>query len=225
MRNCAQALVNLSASNSMVKEEEVGSTINENVMEDNVLLAKQAHALQQQVLKSSTILCPSPSMLNLIETKNGKTRFYTGLPNYEVFQALVTYFEPKVIRARSWQGRRTRDDDNDTEMVRRSKLSVAEELLAVLMRLRLGLLLQDIADRFNVSASTMSRIFTTWLRLLSVELQQMFPWPTRDLVTLCTPKQFTKYPNTRVIIDARNSIFNSHLLLSVSQRHFQLQTS
>ena len=58
------------------------------------------------------------------------------------------------------------DDDNDMEKGRRSKLSVAEELLAVLMRLRLGLLLQDIADRFNVSASTMSRIFTTWLRLI-----------------------------------------------------------
>ncbi len=71
-------------------------------------------------------------MLNLIETKDSKTRFYTGLPNYEVFQALITYFEPKVIRARSWQGKRTRDDDNDMEMVRRSKVSVAEELLAIL---------------------------------------------------------------------------------------------
>ena len=203
VRDCAQALLDLSASDStaLVKEEEVGSILNDSVMEDNVLLAKQVHALQQQVLESSTVSHPSPSMLNLIETKDSKTRFYTGLPNYEVFQALITYFEPKVIRARSWQGRRTRDDDNDMETGRRSKLSVAEELLAVLMRLRLGLLLQDIADKFNVSASTMSRIFTTWLRLLSVELQQMFPWPTRDLVAQYTPQQFSKYPNTRVIID------------------------
>ena len=71
-------------------------------------------------------------MLNLIETKDSKTRFYTGLPNYEVFQALITYLERKVIRARSWQGKRTRDDDNDIEMVRRSKVSFAEELLAIL---------------------------------------------------------------------------------------------
>ena len=85
---------------------------------------------------------------------------------------------------------------NDMEMVRRSKLSVAEELLAVLMHLCLGLLLQDIADRFNVSTSTMSRTLTTWLRLLSVELRQMFPWPTQDLVAQYTPQQFSKYPNT-----------------------------
>ena len=39
-------------------------------------------------------------MLNLIGTKDGKPRFYTGQPNYEVFPALATYFEPKVITAR-----------------------------------------------------------------------------------------------------------------------------
>ena len=111
--------------------------------------------------KSSSVLCPSPNMLNHIETKDGKTRFYIGLPNYEVFQALVTYFEPIVIRARSWQGRRTRDAVNDMETGRRSKLSVADKVLAVLMHLHLGLLLQDITDRFNVSASSMSQIFTT----------------------------------------------------------------
>ena len=90
------------------------------------------------------------------------------------------------------------------ETGRTSKLSVAEELLAVLMHLHLGLLLQDIADRFNVSASTVSLIFTTLLRLLSVELRQMFSWPTRDLVAHYTPKQFSKYPNTKVIISWRS---------------------
>ena len=73
----------------------MGRILNESVMEDNMLLAKQVHALQQQVLESSIVSCPSPSMLNLIETTDGTTRFYIGLPNYEVFQALVIYLNLK----------------------------------------------------------------------------------------------------------------------------------
>ena len=47
--DCAQALLDLSASDStaLVKEEEVGSILNDSVMEDNLLLAKQVHVLQQ----------------------------------------------------------------------------------------------------------------------------------------------------------------------------------
>ena len=62
VRDYAQALLDLSASDStaLVKEEEVGSILNDSVMEDNVLLAKQVHALQQQVLESSTVSRPSP---------------------------------------------------------------------------------------------------------------------------------------------------------------------
>lgn len=75
------------------------------------------------------------------------------------------------------------------ETGRKSKLSVSEELLAVLMCLHLLLLLQDIADKFNVFISTtMSRNFTTWLRLLSVELRQLFPWPSRDVTTQYMPQ-------------------------------------
>ena len=41
MRDCAQALLDLSASDStaLVEEEEVGSILNDSVLEDNVLLA------------------------------------------------------------------------------------------------------------------------------------------------------------------------------------------
>jgi len=40
-------------------------------------------------------------------------------------------------------------------------LAEMEEFVAVLMRLRLGLLLEDVADRFAISPTTMSKIFMT----------------------------------------------------------------
>ena len=50
VRNCALALVDLSAcySIALVKEEEVDSILNESVMEENVQLVKQVYDLQQQ---------------------------------------------------------------------------------------------------------------------------------------------------------------------------------
>ena len=41
---------------------------------------------------------------------------------------------------------------------RKRKLALIDELFAVLMRLRLGLLLEDVADRFGVSPATVSPV-------------------------------------------------------------------
>ena len=58
----------------------------------------------------------------------------------------------------------------DTGSLRRGpprKLALEQELLLTLTRLRLGLLLEDLAWRFNNSAGTASSIFLTWVKLLS----------------------------------------------------------
>ena len=68
------------------------------------------------------------------------------------------------------------------------------------MQLRLGLLLEDMADRFDIAKGTASTTFTTWIKLLAVELKTVFPWPSRELVLQKTPAQFKQYPNTRILI-------------------------
>ena len=77
-----------------------------------------------------------------------------------------------------------------------------DELFLVFMRLRLSLLEQDLAHRFNVSIATVSRVCTTWIAILDMQLRPLITWPSRVDIQRRMPSQFKKkYPTTRVIID------------------------
>ena len=73
--------------------------------------------------------------------------------------------------------------------------------LAVLMRLRVGLLTVDVAHRFAVSPATIPRLFTTWITMLAAEMKVIYPWPSKQRIQAWTPLSFKKYLNTRIIID------------------------
>ena len=49
---------------------------------------------------------------------------------------------------------------------RKSALSLEDQLLVTLMRLRLGRLEQELAYMFNVYAGTISRVFNKWINFL-----------------------------------------------------------
>ena len=63
-------------------------------------------------------------------------------------------------------------------------------MFLTLVRLCLGLLEQDLADRFSASQSTVSRITCTWINFLYLKLKQIPMWPSRNLVRANMPKQF-----------------------------------
>ena len=70
------------------------------------------------------------------------------------------------------------------------------------MRLRLCSLEEDLAHQFSISIATVSRICTTWIRVLNNQLRPLIPWPSRASTDLHMPTQFKEqYPCTRVIID------------------------
>ena len=72
----------------------------------------------------------------------------------------------------------------------------------MLVHLRLGLFERDLANRFNVSVSTVCRIWRTWIRFMYLRFKKILLWPSQSLVNLYMPKGFKElYPTTRVIID------------------------
>ena len=60
----------------------------------------------------------------------------------------------------------------------------------VLARLQLGFFEKDLADRFNVSVSTVSRICRAWITFLHMRSKELPLWPSRDLVQTYMPRSF-----------------------------------
>ncbi|CAN8006058.1 unnamed protein product [Ixodes hexagonus] len=127
-------------------------------------------------------------------------QFYTGLPSYGHFKALLQYMTREGPSENSCC---VSDHQTKEARGRRYKLSREDQLFLTLVKLSLGLFHMHLAHIFDVSTSTVSRIFTTWVNLLYVRLTELPWWPPRDVVDSTMPEEFkARYPATHAIIDA-----------------------
>ena len=146
----------------------------------------------------------SISLENISLADNTTFKRYTGLPNVKVFKALVKYLKPKVSRLKWWRGPSTLDDMSAPSQRRATRqylctLSVAEQLFFVLFRLRTGSDVTIVAHVAGCSASTFSKLFTTWVNFLAYELKAMHPFPTSRPRLLI--RAFKKFPHVSVVLD------------------------
>ena len=88
-----------------------------------------------------------------ISVNEEKLKFFTGLPNKDVFTWLLELL-------------------GDKEKVICKRLSIEDHLLLVLMKLRLGLQHKDLAYRFGVTTSVTGRIYKSWIKVLSESLMK-----------------------------------------------------
>eukprot|EP00063_Salmo_salar_P045427 XP_014020262.1 PREDICTED: uncharacterized protein LOC106582070 isoform X3 [Salmo salar] len=143
------------------------------------ILKKENRALQESVDKMSL-------SENSFRNDPEKVRFYTGLPNYFVFETVMWLLAPHM--------------NGTKNMV---KLSKFQQLLLTLMRLRLDLKNQDLAYRFGVKVGTVTR---TVLRMVNVMSTTLVPtavfWPSRAELRKNLPAALhSTYPDCAVIID------------------------
>ena len=128
-------------------------------------------------------------------------RFYTGI-------SVVTFARIRAVLQESPQdmdytGSKKGEHSGRGIQGYPRKLSLDDELLLVLIKLRHDFPESDLGNRFAVSQSTVSRIFSTWILCLFYTFKEVSIWPSRQLVDLHMPDAFKrKYPTTRVVIDA-----------------------
>ena len=161
-----------------------------------------------EVKNENVILLSRQFSLHKIKDDNSAILFYTGFPSYKALMSFYKYIEPKLENMQYWKGERLikesqpyQEDENRKKPGPSRKLSSLDEFLLVLMRLKAGLFVQDLADRFGISISLVSRICITWINLLYFELKDIFPFPTQELIRKNMPEKFAEFASTRIILD------------------------
>ncbi|ESO98757.1 hypothetical protein LOTGIDRAFT_158703 [Lottia gigantea] len=185
---------NLDEQHSSGEFREIGTMTDNNLTTEINTLKAENESLRDEVEELKTRQWSSEK----ISGDDKATQFYTGLPTFAVFMWLFRYLEPKANRLTYWNGEKK---TAERQRCRSQKLSLIDQFLSVLMRLKVGLFVKDIADRFGISLGTYSKIFNTWIILLQKELVILNPYPSKALVQRFLPAAFKKYPNTRIVID------------------------
>lgn len=120
---------------------------------------------------------------NKIKVSDKLIQFYTGLPTRDVFEWVCNLCDRKVKSCHS-------------------SLSTYDHVLLVLMKLRLGLLNMDLAERFGIPVCTVSKVFRIWLPALSSYMRELIIWPERSTIRQNLPHSFTrKFRDCVCIID------------------------
>ena len=109
-----------------------------------------------------------------LEVDDGKVKFYSGLPSFAVLMAVFKFASADIS---------SRHRAGPTSFV---------QFLIVLIKLRLNLTDRDLAYRFGVSQSSISKYFGKWIHILYIRMKHLIVWPQRAELHRTMPLEFRK---------------------------------
>ena len=102
-------------------------------------------------------------------------KFYTGLPNWTIFYAVMALVSPSPPKMPN------------------SQLNTIEMLAIFFMRIRLNVYEEDIAYRFDVHRTTVSQCFYRVLDVMHAKLFHLIKWPERETLHETVPSSFKHF--------------------------------
>ena len=109
-------------------------------------------------------------------------KFYTGLPSCAHLMAVFNFVSSSLV-------------ENSC-----SALPLFQQFLIALMKLRLNVCDQDIAYRFGISQSVVSKNFRKWVNIMYIYLKLFIMWPGREEVLKTMPEGFRREFNRCICI-------------------------
>ena len=134
-------------------------------------------------------------------------KFYTGIPSLACLTMIFNLLKPFAEKLKYWDKNKEKEvtyqkDSSKKKPGKQRLLTIMEEFILTLVRLRLELLSRHLSDIFGVSEGTVSKVFTTWVCFLSTVFRDiLLKWPYKEDIKKTLPRSFCKFPSTRIIID------------------------
>lgn len=143
-------------------------------------------------------------------------KLYTGFQSYEILLAFFEFLGPSVSNLTYWGEEKRKTP----QKARKRSLDAIDQFFLTLMKLKLNLRNLDLAVRFGISESDVSKYITTWICFLYQHLNEIEWMPSPSQVAATLPDSFfKKYPSTFAIIDG-SEVF----IQTPSDLHLQAST-
>ena len=173
--------------------------------------------------------CKSKSVFDIYLSSDEKVSKFTGLLSIQQFNDLFCHVENSAKEMKYWYGLKRSKTTSDKGKKRGPKrsLSQKEEFLLVLMKCRQGIHNDLLSEIFGISETSVSIIFTTWIKHLARELKPLIKWPSKESVKMNMPVCLSQFKNLRCTIDCteifiekpRDRQIQSFVLISFTSKH------
>ncbi|KAK7930417.1 hypothetical protein WMY93_006812 [Mugilogobius chulae] len=166
--------------------------------ETSALRAENAQLRAQ--MEAMTIRCKFG--LERFSSSDEQIRLYTRFASYARLMSFWSQIEsalPGLVRVT--RARTALHTEDVRHAVHATSLQPIDEFFLFMTYLSLGLVQSDLASRFGIHQSTVSRIITTWANFLYNVLGAVGIWLDEETIKNNLPEVFHDYSDTHIILD------------------------
>ncbi|KAJ8278435.1 hypothetical protein GJAV_G00087590 [Gymnothorax javanicus] len=151
---------------------------------------KEDHTYSKGPIITCRMSTPSPELshpvADSILQSDADSLLYTGIPLGE-FHTLVSCLQPFAPAI--------------------SSMSVVDQILMTLMKLRQNFVMADLARRFKTSQSRVSKIVRRWIDVMSEHVKDLILWLPRKTIKATLPQAFQEqFSNTTCVVDCVETV-------------------
>ncbi|XP_076874122.1 uncharacterized protein LOC143523517 isoform X1 [Brachyhypopomus gauderio] len=168
-------------------------------LNENEELREEISRLRKQI---EDLTVRSKFCLERFSASDDDIRFFTRFANHAHLMGFWKQIEPAThIIIRVTSARTVEKTDQVPHSASTTVLQAIDEIFLFMYYPSLGLMQKDLAHRFRIHRSTVSRI-NTWANFLYTVLGAVYVWLDVDTVKTHLPDVFQDYADTQIILDS-----------------------